>query len=162
MPVVLGLLFLLGSVGIATAAEPEVTKHGDWTNVCRVAENSQRQCSSTQLLTRQLGDGQSARILQTTVRRINESDYLIQFLLPLGVDLRPGIAFQVDDKDRRGAQYFTCTNTGCIVRMGMDQAFIGELQGGAKARIIYRAVNSEQPAAIDISLKGITAATNAL
>jgi len=46
--------------------------------------------------------------------------------------------------------------------MGMDQAFMNELQSGAKARVIYRGVNSQQPAAVDVSLKGITAATNAL
>ena len=155
-------ILLFGYSLTAVAADPEITKHGDWTNVCRDAANGQKQCSATQLLTRQLDNGQSARILQTTVRKLNNDAFLLQFVLPLGVDLRPGIALQVDDKAQRGAQYFACTNNGCIVRMGMDQAFMNELQSGAKARVIYRGVNSQQPAAVDVSLKGITAATNAL
>lgn len=156
------LVCLLGFSNSLIAAEPEITKHGDWTNVCRDMANGQKQCSSTQLLTRQLENGQSTRILQTTVRKLNNDAFLLQFVLPLGVDLRPGIALQVDDKAQRGAQYFACTNNGCIVRMGMDQAFMNELQSGAKARVIYRGANSQQPAAVDVSLKGITAATNAL
>lgn len=156
------VVVLFGYSLAAVAADPEVTKHGDWTNVCQIAANGQKQCSTTQLLSRQLENGQNARILQTTVRKLSDTTYLLQFVLPLGVDLRPGIALQVDDKAQRGAQYFACTNNGCIVRMGMDQAFMAELQSGAKARVIYRGVNAQQPAAVDVSLKGITAATNAL
>lgn len=156
------LLGLVGLVPFVAAAESTTQVHGDWTVVCQDAANGQKQCSATQLLSRQLDNGQRTRLLQTTVRKLNETSYLLQFVLPLGVDLRPGIALQVDDKQQRGGQYFACTNNGCIVRMGMDQAFMSELQSGKVARVLYRAANADQPAAVNVSLKGITAAAKSL
>jgi len=158
----LALVGMFGFSASVMAAEPTTQVHGDWTVVCQDAANGQKQCSATQLLSRRLDNGQSSRLLQTTVRKLNDTTYLLQFVLPLGVDLRPGIALQVDDKEQRGGQYFACTNVGCIVRMGMDQAFMSELQSGKVARVLYRGANAEKPAAVDVSLKGITAAAKSL
>jgi len=158
----LALVGMFGFSASVMAAEPTTQVHGDWTVVCQDAASGQKQCSATQLLSRQLDNGQRARLLQTTVRKLNDTTYLLQFVLPLGVDLRPGIALQVDDKEQRGGQYFACTNAGCIVRMGMDQAFMSELQSGKVARVLYRGANAEKPAAVDVSLKGITAAAKSL
>jgi hypothetical protein len=39
---------------------------------------------------------------------------------------------------------------------------MSELQSGKTARVLYRAANAEQPAAVNVSLKGITAAAKSL
>ena len=158
-----GMFVALFSLSMASiAAEPEIVKYGDWTNVCNEGVNGLKQCTSTQVLTRQLETGQNVRVLQSTIVKLNDSDFVFQFVLPLGVDLRPGIAFQIDQGNQRSGQFFTCITSGCIVRFALNGEFATEVQNGATGQLVYRNANDQKPSALQVSLKGVTAAMNAL
>lgn len=159
----IGIFFaLFGFSLVSIAAEPEIAKYGDWTNVCNAGANGQKQCTSTQVLSRQLETGQNVRVLQSTIVKLNDSNYVFQFVLPLGVDLRPGIAFQIDQNNQRSGQFFTCIASGCIVRFALNGEFATEVQNGAVGQLVYRNANDQKPSALQVSLKGVTAAMNAL
>jgi invasion protein IalB len=145
----------------AQQTEPKLTQtqHGDWVLLC--SENAeQNRCQMQQTLSVQQGE-QSQRVLQAIVTRQGDQR-LLEIIVPLGIDLRPGLLIQVDENPVGAMPYLTCNAAGCITLINLDDAVWQQLRVGQKAKMGIRGVGQAENTVLELSLKGFTAASNAL
>ena len=157
----IGLALLWGLTGVAQAQqqEPETTRYQDWEVAC-IETDSGKQCQMRQTL--QIQDDQVAGgYLQATVRRDGDS-HVIEVLLPLGVDLRPGVRMQVDDDETIGADFITCVQQGCVAGRELEAGQFRAMRGGQQMSVGFWPLHAEQPMAFDVSLMGFTDASDHL
>lgn len=140
-------------------ADARTTTFQDWVSVCRTVQGVER-CHISQNLYLENEQG-SNRLLQATVGKLDGGNVL-QLILPLGVDLRPGIVFKIDEEEEFAAPYITCMQEGCVVAIGLDQTLWRTLRGGAVAKIGFRPFNTEQTVVLEMSLLGFTRASNTI
>ncbi|WP_018866007.1 MULTISPECIES: invasion associated locus B family protein [unclassified Thioalkalivibrio] len=140
--------------------EPETTIHQDWEVACIETPQGER-CRMQQTL--EIQDEQAQGLfLQATVRREGDQ-HIIEILVPLGVDLRPGIRMQVDDAgEEMDAGYVTCVQQGCVAGRELNSEQMSALRGGQALTVAFRALHQEQPFVFDVSLMGFTDASNQL
>ncbi|OOC48719.1 invasion associated locus B family protein [Thioalkalivibrio versutus] len=140
--------------------EPETTVYQDWEVACIDTPNGER-CQMQQTL--QIQDEQAQGLfLQATIRRDGDQ-HVIEVLVPLGVDLRPGIRMQVDDAgEEMDAGYVTCVQQGCVAGRELNSQQMSSLRGGQALTVAFRALHQEQPFVFDVSLMGFTDASNEL
>ncbi|WP_018141584.1 invasion associated locus B family protein [Thioalkalivibrio sp. ALJ7] len=140
--------------------EPETTVYQDWEVACFDTQEGER-CRMQQTL--EIQDEQAQGLfLQATVRREGDQ-HVIEVLVPLGVDLRPGIRMQVDDAgEEMDAGFVTCVQQGCVAGRELSSDQMSALRGGRALTVAFRALQQEQPFVFDISLMGFTDASNEL
>ncbi len=140
--------------------EPETTVYQDWEVACIETPQGER-CRMQQTL--EIQDEQARGLfLQATVRREGDQ-HIIEILVPLGVDLRPGIRMQVDDAgEEMDAGYVTCVQQGCVAGRELNSEQMSALRGGQALTVAFRALHQEQPFVFDVSLMGFTDASNQL
>lgn len=140
--------------------EPEVTTHQDWESLCWELDDGSEFCQMQQTLQVE-NQGEQGPYLRTTIRREGER-YVMELLLPLGVDLRPGIVMQVDEGEERNAGFVTCIQQGCVAATELTNEMFEEMRGGRELNVGFRPLQSEQVLVFDVSLMGFTAASNEL
>lgn len=146
--------------------QPTITKtaYADWLVVCAEAKKREapvkKQCQMVQTLSIEK-DQVAQPFLQTTLVRQGEKR-LLEIVVPLGVDLRPGLGIQVDNNAVGTMPYITCNANGCAAIANVDDAFWQQLRGGLKAKVAIRGFGQTENTLLEISLKGFTAASNAL
>ncbi len=140
--------------------EPETTLYDDWEVACVETPEGER-CRMQQTL--EIQDEQAQGLfLQATIRREGDQ-HVIEVLVPLGVDLRPGIRMQVDDAgEEMDAGYVTCVQQGCVAGRELNNQQMSALRGGQALTVAFRALHQEQPFVFDVSLMGFTDASNQL
>jgi invasion protein IalB len=89
-------------------------------------------------------------------------DMAVEFTVPLGVILPPGIRLQVDESEEIGrAPYLMCTPQGCTGIWKLEAEAVAAMKKGLTLKVIV--LNSQQrPVAVPVSLRGFTAAYNTL
>ncbi|WP_019626647.1 invasion-associated locus B family protein [Thioalkalivibrio sp. ALJT] len=144
----------------AAQQEPETSSYQDWQVTCFETGAGER-CQMRQML--QTQDEQADELsLQATVS-LDGDQPVIEMLLPLGVDLRPGIRMQVDRSgEEMDAPYVTCVQQGCVAGRELSEAQMGAMRAGRTLSVAFRALHQEQPFVFDISLMGFTAASERL
>lgn len=144
-------------VGVAfflvTLAHAETESIGDWNLIC---ENDK--CQAVQQLFVTTEEARS-RVLSASVVQI-QTQKVLQLVLPLGLDLRPGIVVRVDESEEQHFPVTTCINDGCVVLMSLTDALYGSLKAGNKMKVGFRPFNSEQTLVVEASLKGFTKASS--
>ena len=85
----------------------------------------------------------------------------VVFTLPLGVRLPPGAIVAVDDKQGVRVPFERCLPDGCKVQFRMNAEQIGAFKAGNMGKLTIQD-NAGRGVAIPFSLKGFTAALNAL
>ncbi len=140
----------------APAVEPTRSEHGDWVTLC--IEQPTKRCQMVQTIDVENDQGKG-RLLETAVQLAEDGTLIMQWLLPLGVDLRPGIVVKVDENAEFNASYLTCVQNGCVAVAPVDEARLAQFRAGTMAKLGFRAINNPQNLAVDISLKGFTAAS---
>lgn len=147
--------------GQSDASKPKITKHDDWISRCVKPVDADEFCEAIQviLINREQVSG---RVLETSLRRLNDDQIVMQFVLPFGVDLRPGVAFRIDENEERKAGFLTCLQQGCLVQMLANKELLAELKKGTMAKLGFRPLGSEETVVVEISLKGFSASTNNL
>ena len=83
-------------------------------------------------------------------------------VVPLGVDLRPGVEIRIDEGEPIRGSYFFCLPDGCQVHIRMDEAMIQRFKKGSKGTVTFIKLPEGRPLSVPISLAGFTAAFNAL
>lgn len=155
----IGLALLWGLSGIVQAQqqEPETTRYQDWEVACIETDSGER-CQMRQTL--QIQDDEVAGgYLQATIRRDGDS-HVIEVLLPLGVDLRPGVRMQVDDGEEFGADFITCVEQGCVAGRELEAGQFRAMRAGQQMSVGFWPLHAEQPMAFDVSLTGFTDASD--
>jgi invasion protein IalB len=131
-------------------------KHGDWQIVCEDTPTGES-CFITQAAVDDDGDP----VMQVSVGLI-EGEPLMVVYLPLGLDLRPGMLFQVGETLRREFRFQTCIPTGCRVVARLDEEMLAAMRGGTTFRIGVRTLESDRVGIIEGSLMGFTAGYRAV
>jgi invasion protein IalB len=145
--------------------EPQVFQ--DWRVQCENAGGAQSKA----------GDGQSKHCYMFQSLLLRESGQrLLLFAIttetkdgmpmalvrvPLGVLLPPGLNLQVDDGASKRLPYARCHQQGCDVQFELDKTLMSAMKAGLKAEVTF-VDPRRQPVTVPLSLKGFTAALNAL
>lgn len=83
------------------------------------------------------------------------------FTLPLGVRLPPGALIAIDDKEGVRVPFERCLPEGCKVQFRMTADHVASFKGGNMGKLTIQD-SAGRGVAIPFSLKGFTAALNAL
>lgn len=83
------------------------------------------------------------------------------FVVPLGINLPSGITLKIDDGQTYELTVEVCLPNGCQVRFGFDENFLNLFRRGNGATVSFFGGN-RQPFDIPVSLKGFTAALEAI
>lgn len=131
-----------------------------WQLKCLNGKNKQERCSIVQRVTGKQG---KARVLLINIKFPFKSDTpVLSFYLPLGISLIPGINYEIDSGPGKKLPVRMCTESGCIVRMNLDNNTIAELQRGKDLKVTFFIGNNRKAIVVDVSLLGFTKAFVAL
>lgn len=149
---------LLMASGVATA-EPDARTHDDWTLRCQARENA-LPCDMVQTI---IDKPSGKQVLAFSIAWSPTDDkHALQIILPLGVRLEPGLAIRIDeDFTVKGIRITRCETSGCFVEAIMENTLLEAMQNGSGGAVIIVDA-ARQPVALPFSLKGFTAAHQAL
>ncbi len=141
--------------------------HGDWQVHCVKAptdapEGTKESCGLYQLLK----DDQGIDVAEINMRRLPKGGKAaagVDFASPLGSLLTAQVVMRVDSGKAKRYPYNWCERLGCFARFGLTHAEIKNMKKGVKATITIAAISDpKKPINLKMSLKGFTAAWNAL
>ncbi|MDQ7970201.1 MAG: invasion associated locus B family protein [Oxalicibacterium faecigallinarum] len=130
--------------------------HGSWEVICAKPEKKEV-CQVVQALeTRNEQDGKSTgqRLLRTTLQKQKEG-IVLSFELPFGIDLRPGMVYQIDGAKETTVPFLTCVPGGCLVSTVVTDDIKKQLTSGKQMKVGFRPLGSEKVVVIDVSLDGL-------
>lgn len=158
----LGLTLILGGHTVAAAdtavtSEVKRTQYQDWSVLCNKQAKAEI-CQMQQVMMINQNNRQ-VRMLQTTLTQTPDKKVVMELLFPLGVDLRAGIAMQVDDQPEIRAGFVTCLEAGCIAVVEMNEELMQQFKKGNKAKVGFRGLGQKDNAVLELSLKGFSAAS---
>ena len=155
--------------GQPIAQEPQVgqqyikEEHGDWLIRCLRTENPDEDpCQLYQLLSNEDG----VDVAEISLIKLPEGGQAAAgatIVAPLGTLLTEQITLRVDGGTARRFAFTTCTEGGCISRIGFTAQDVALFKGGANATIrLVPAADPSQEFVLTISLTGFTAGYDAL
>jgi invasion protein IalB len=148
----------------ADPAAPEIRiklreKHGDWEVRCAPDDS---ECFMYQLAR----DARSNPVAEINLVRLagdSPAQAGVTVLTPLGTLLRPGLAVQIDEEQRRSYPFTWCDAAGCFARFALDEASVAAYRQGSDAKLTLFSIGAPgTPVELNVSLSGFTAAYDAL
>jgi invasion protein IalB len=127
----------------------------DWRVIC----NEASQCVASQVISVQRDD-KLQNVLTLTLVKAPNGQVNLEYKLPFGLDLRPGIVSRVDQGAEENFPFVTCMPDGCISVMQMTEERMNAFRKGAKLTVGFRPLGDEKTLAIEASLSGFTAASS--
>ncbi len=120
------------AVEAAAAAGASTERFQEWLISCEGPANG-RYCMLTQELRRR---EDNRRLVLLEVKPESMDSALAGLTLPLGLDLRAGLALQIDDGPAvQGVPYRTCLQQGCQVSMRFDQGTLEGIRTGKLLKV---------------------------
>ena len=133
--------------------------HQDWQSICELREEKTI-CQISQTLQREQ-DGQASFAMRITLSK-QDNKIFMEVVLPLGLDLPAGIAFQVDEGNEINLPFATCVAQGCAAGVVTEEAFLNQLRKGTIMRVAFRPFAQTQTSLLNVSLSGFTSAMKVL
>lgn len=146
------LFLLIASWVTGSVWAQKSTRFDDWISVCVERDGAER-CEIRQVLSVDGKDGKTP-IMVATVTKTSGGNLALQLILPLGIDVRPGVVMAIDEKTERPAPVLTCLKSGCVSVVELDDAFGSELRAGRKMKVGFRPFNTDQTMVVELSLAG--------
>jgi len=141
-------------------AAPQAGKtFGDWAVECEQTPTGNR-CflSQTQLLKEN-----NARLLKASIGYLGPKNQpTLVLVLPQGVDLRAGIAMQVDDAPQISVPYHQCVQDGCSGALPLDGPTLAGLRAAKRIKIGMLPYGGKQTVTMDVSPNGLAHGMDAL
>lgn len=127
--------------------------YGDWKGTCEGSE-----CGVVQTVNNDKGQP----VGQILIRKIKEANNAptLFVTVPLGVNLRAGMAFAVDGNELGVVPYDFCTEGGCNAAVPLEGDALAKIKAGNALQVAAFVGDKQQT--MGFSLKGVTAAINAL
>lgn len=153
----IAILAALGGASLTAAAKVSSgTKYGDWEGTCQGNE-----CGVVQVIYQKPGDKNTAvgRILLRKVPEAN-NQVVAYISLPLGVNLRNGLAIAVDNNQVAQSLFDFCDQAGCHAALPLSNDVQSKVKAG-KTLQLAAFVGDEQQT-MSFSLTGVTKAINEL
>ncbi|MBB4016082.1 invasion protein IalB [Chelatococcus caeni] len=114
-----------GPAIVQVKPEPSQT---DWTKVCGQDQGANKEVCYT---TRDFVSDQGQPVLAVAVYEVKgDPTRIVRFLMPLGLLLRPGVRFTVDQNQATPGQYAICFPNGCFAEAQVKDDFIGQMKKG--------------------------------
>ena len=156
---ILATLSLLAAFPAPAAPQAGQT-FGDWAVECERAQDGKEKCFLSQS---QLLKESNARLLKASIGHLGpKGEPMLVLLLPLGVDLRAGIALKVDDRPQVPVVFQHCVADGCIGALLLDPPTLAVLRGAKRIQIGMMPYASAQTVTVEVSPKGISRGMDAL
>lgn len=136
----------------------ETTNYEDWVVQCRKQQGQTGPC--------RMGQGVRSNESQQEVMRVivgnpPNNPPVINFMVPLGVNLRAPVAVKVDGNQIGTAQYLVCNKQSCIAQMQIDDGQLAAMKRGRRLQVTITGTRG-QSRDVPASLLGFTDAWNAL
>jgi invasion protein IalB len=158
----------------AAPVDTDVTNFGDWRFACaqpdkktpkecrisqRVSWGRDKDHQASMSIVMFAMDEKSAAASKAKEKPI----VLMRVIMPLGVDLRPGLGVAVG-KDGKPVSfpYNICLPSGCIATTGLGAGIAGKIRTADNMTIVYKAPGSGKPVGVKLSTKGLGQAYDAL
>lgn len=148
----------VGQAAAATATLPGGASslnetYKDWRVVC-AQQGSKKRCVLNQVQTQQSGQ----HVLAIELNALTGSAVAGVLVLPFGLSLDAGVAFQIDEKPTvQPMRFRTCLPSGCIVAVSFDAQMVAALRTGSALKINATA-DSGAAVPFSISLQGFASA----
>ena len=138
-------------------------EHADWKVLCTiVGEGKAPNCRLFQVLEDNTG-GAVAELSIIALSEKAQAEAGVNFVSPLGTLLTSQLSMRIDSGQVKRYPFGWCEVQGCVVRFGLTKAELANLKKGNKAVMtIAAAATPKTPLPLNVSLKGFTAAWNAL
>ena len=154
----------------ATPGWVHKTTHGNWDVICAKAADAKESCQATQVLeTRDPKQGQQQaqapkegqRVLRLIAQK-GADGTVFSFELPFGLDLRPGIVYQIDGGAEATLPFLTCMPGGCLASMVLKDEDKRRLVAGKQMKVGFRPLGSEKIVVVEVGLNGLDKALTTL
>ena len=138
-----------------------------WSRNCADAEDPATCTISQTLFIDKTIDGTTERLgvlLRATVSYVAppgaDTDRVLYLTMgvPLGVDLRGGVVFKVDEGEETNLRFLQCTKRGCDVSLVMGDELVQSLRLGSQLFVGFRGWGREDVNVVAASLVGFTSA----
>jgi invasion protein IalB len=156
MKIVVVVLLLLAQAVIGMeSAVAEPTRFKDWTRECEPLPNGQPGCH---IFFNAVNAATGQPMLRMEVGFIPGSEHaLLLITVPLGVAIKSGLGFSIDDDKARPVDFYVCIADGCRAALPMDTTLIRTMKRGRKGQVAITEL-SGRVLNIGISLSGFTKA----
>ena len=164
---VLGLFVLLMPLWLFSTSDSSAQTPGIWKKVC-TDQAKPKTCRLIQDLFLQKKNQKGkletvGRVLRLNViySAVDDSSKRAPFLsiqVPMGVDLRPGLVFQIDRAKEMQLQFLRCTTQGCDASVRLKKNILRRLKVGNELKVGFRQWGATKVSVVSASLKGFTAA----
>lgn len=137
----------------ATAKISDGKAYGDWKGICQEGE-----CGVGQIVNNDKGEPVGRIVLRKVPEAKNN---VVAFItIPLGVNLRAGMALAVDGKELGVSPYDFCDPNGCTAVIPLEGDVLKKIKAGSALQVGSYFGNKQQT--MGFSLKGVTAAIKEL
>lgn len=152
--------FMLAPTSPVLAAPKAGDTFDNWAVECEQGSAGVSHCflSQTHLMA-----GNNARLLKASIGYLGpKQEPMLVFLLPLGVDLRAGVAMKIDDQPQISLAYQQCVQDGCIGTLALDQATVAALRKAKRIQVGFRPFGSNETMTVELSPAGLGRGMDAL
>lgn len=134
------------------------TQFGDWTAIC--SGEALQSCQALQALNATENDV-PVRVLVASVQKVPDGTLLV-LEMPLGLDLRPGVALQFDMSDEINLPYAVCYSGGCQVVFLLSEEHEALFRRAGVMKVGFRMFGQTEVFVAELSLRGSAAALRSL
>ncbi|MBK1697127.1 invasion associated locus B family protein [Rhodovibrio salinarum] len=136
----------------------ESTSYDDWVVQCRQQNGQTGPC--------RMGQGvrnseNQQEIMQVIVARTPQQGPIVNFIVPLGVNLQAPLTVAVDGNQLGQAAYVSCVQRGCVARMQISDGMLSAMKQGRRLQVTLTGQRGNTRT-VPASLLGFTDAYNAL
>jgi invasion protein IalB len=126
-----------------------------WGKTCQAEPDGKQVCAVVQnVIVTDKNTNKSLRALTVAVGYLGADGKLRMLLtLPLGINLPPGVIFQIDEGKANTLPIETCVAEGCRVAMAIDESGRDSLTKSKMIRVTYQLANG-QNLALPVQLAG--------
>ncbi|MDH3593898.1 MAG: invasion associated locus B family protein [Rhodospirillales bacterium] len=158
----LALVTLILRPELAQALPQDGQVFQDWTARCETdpSDASVKRCYIVQAVV--AGEQRQRVMLMAVAYPPGQETPLATAILPLGTDLRPGIEVAIDDGEPKRYPFSVCMADGCQAHMPLDAALLAAFKKGVGGSVAFLRGPDRRALKVPFSLKGFTAAVNAL
>jgi invasion protein IalB len=155
----LGAIAMLPMLAMAEGAKSGQA-FGDWVFQCSAIAEGQTTCGLRQTLVSQT-DNKPVAIFRFTWEK-KAGELVLTAILPLGIDIAPGVKGTVDDATQFDYNLQTCVPRGCIAAAKIADPLLQSMISGGTFRTTFTLRGAKETTSFSGSLKGFSEGLKAL
>ncbi|UYF98826.1 invasion associated locus B family protein [Halomonas sp. GD1P12] len=140
-----------------SAPNVDTQRFQDWEVRCPAGNTGQQSCTMNQIVN---NPDSNEPLMRAMVGYPPQAQGMavMAFVMPLGVNLAPGMQLQVDSNEPVGFPYQFCQEQGCRADLPLEASLLQQLRGGSTATVSAIAPDGQR-LDLNLSLMGFTSAS---